>query len=286
MGTVKEPKTYEEQLDILCERGIVVKDKAKCIQVLETTNYYRFTAYLLPFKLEDDTYISGTDFYKVYRIYEFDRKLRGLLFSVIEEIEVFLRAKFAYFHAHKYGACGYLDANNFSPKHKLEKFKENFDREVRNNKNTLFVRHYTQKYNKIFPIWVAVELFTFGMLSKFYGDLKTPDQKILAYEMYHTNPKNMNSWLRCCTDLRNICAHYGRLYYRVFSACPAGLAITEAQKRRLWGAILSLFHLYHDNNKWNSEYLPSLIALFKEYEDDISLYHLAFPENWIEHLTK
>ena len=75
-----------------------------------------------------------------------------------------------------------------------------------------------KKYDGHFPLWVAVELFSFGMLSRFYSDMKTEDKKQLARRLYGTVPKNVSSWLRCCTDLRNICAHYGRLYYRIFSS--------------------------------------------------------------------
>ena len=48
----------------------------------------------------------------------------------------------------------------------------------------------------------------------------TADQKEFAQKHYATIPQNLKSWLRCATDLRNICAHYGRLYYRIFSAIP------------------------------------------------------------------
>ena len=104
MAQLKKPTTYQEQLDILQRRNIVIDDPDRCAAVLESINYYRFTAYFLPFKLKDGTYRSGTRFQRVYRIYEFDRKLRGVLFSALEEVEVYLRAKFAYFRAHKYGA--------------------------------------------------------------------------------------------------------------------------------------------------------------------------------------
>ena len=65
----------------------------------------------------------------------------------------------------------------------------------------------------MFPIWVIVELFTLGMLSFFFADLNTQDQKDLARAVFHSTANNIKSWLRCCTDLRNICAHYGRLYF-------------------------------------------------------------------------
>jgi abortive infection bacteriophage resistance protein len=56
----------------------------------------------------------ATDFNDVYQIYEFDQSLRNLLFAAIEEVEIHLRAKFAYCHAHKYDATSYLDAANYN----------------------------------------------------------------------------------------------------------------------------------------------------------------------------
>lgn len=283
---MKVPTTYTEQLAKLKERGCVIEDEAACCEVLKAVNYYRLSAYFLPFKGADEHYKDGTTFRKVYRIYEFDRKLRGILFSAVEEVEIFLRARFAYYHTHKYGATGYLDSGNYSDKHNAEKFKATLQREIENNKKVLFVKHHLEKYDGVFPIWAIVELFTFGTLSYFYADLTTQDKKQLAEELYRTTPKNLTSWLRCCTDLRNICAHYGRLYYRIFSAMPAGINLTDNAKRRLWGAVLVLKNLYPDPFKWNTEVLLPIQALFEEYAEDIDLYHMAFPTDWQEQLRK
>lgn len=280
MAQLKKPTTYQEQLDILQRRNIVIDDPDRCAAVLESINYYRFTAYFLPFKLKDGTYRSGTRFQRVYRIYEFDRKLRGVLFSALEEVEVYLRSKFAYFHAHKYGAEGYMDAANYSTNHQAEKFHENLAREIASNKRSAFVIHHNEHYDGHFPIWAIVELFTFGMLSRFYSDMKTADQKYLAKELYNTIPKNVISWLRCCTDLRNICAHYGRLYYRIFPATPANIDATQTQSRQLWGAVMALKALYPDSEKWNNEIMSQFHALFEEYYEDVVLGHMGFPKDW------
>jgi len=282
----KMPTTYEQQIDKLKSRGCFIADKVFCREKLQAIGYYRLTAYFLPFKDEDEKYKEGISFHRVYRIYEFDRKLRTILFSAIEEVEIYLRSGFAYFHAHQYGATGYLDPMNFSEKHNDEKFKENIEREIENNKQALFVKHHLENRNGVFPIWVICELFTFGMLSRFYSDLKIADQKRLASELYNTTPKNIISWLRCCTDLRNICAHYGRLYYRIFPAIPAGMQMPDAAKRRLWGAMMALRAVYQHSQKWNSEVLIPIEALFEEYQKDIDLYHLAFPKDWNEQLKK
>lgn len=284
MAQLKDPTTYQQQLDILKSRNVSIDSPDECMSILARVNYYRFAAYFLPFKQSNGTYREGTQFQQVYRIYEFDRKLRGILFSALEEVEIFIRAKLAYFHTHKYGAEGYRISDNFSTLHDAVKFQENLDREISSNKRSAFVKHHNEHYDGHFPVWVIVELFTFGMLSRFYGDLKTADQKQFARELYGTIPKNVNSWLRCCTDLRNICAHYGRLYYRVFSATPAGVDAKEPAINRLWGAMLALKALYPDNVKWNTSVLSQVIALFEEYQDDIVLSHIGFPSDWAEKL--
>ena len=98
-------------------------------------------------------------------------------------------------------------------------------------------------------------------MSSEYSSIKTSDKKRIAKSLYGTTYYNLDSWLRCCTDLRNICAHYGRLYYRIFSAIPAtpdGFPIRLG--RRLFDNIEMLSFLYPDRDKWNNEVLLSIIA--------------------------
>ena len=287
MIQLKPPVTYEQQIKKLSSRGCKIVDTSFCTKVLSQINYYRLSAYFLPFKKNDGNYLPDTDFNSVYQIYEFDRNLRNLLFAAIEEVEIYLRTQLAYYHAHKYGALGYLDANNYNIRHKHDKFKKLIDTEIENNRNTLFVKHHLKNYGGQFPIWVITELFTFGMLSYFYSDLPMPDQKQVARKLFGTIPKNITSWLRCCTDLRNICAHYGRLYYRIFPAAPAGLPSLEAtSNRRLFGAMLTLRALSPDADKWNNETCARLKELITSYFPVINLNHIGFPIEWEVKLKK
>ena len=152
MAEIKRATTYEEQLEILEQRGIVINDENACKKILENINYYRLLAYLLPFKIDDQHYQAGTEFLRVHRIYEFDHKLRRVLFSALEDVEISLRAKFSYYHAHKYGPIGYLDPANFSDKHDPVKFKDQIDREVYNNRSVPFVKHHIDNYGGVFPL--------------------------------------------------------------------------------------------------------------------------------------
>ena len=82
-----------------------------------------------------------------------------------------MRSHLAYFHAHTYGPLGYENSGNYDKKHKHSTFMKNFNREVENNKKSPLVQHHKAHYGGKFPIWAAVELFTFGMTSKFFAEL-------------------------------------------------------------------------------------------------------------------
>lgn len=284
---LKQPSTYKQQIEKLREHGCVVSDEEFCEEVLTRISYYRLSAYFLPFITSKDTYKSGTDFIKIYNLYEFDRKLRRIIFSVIEELEVYLRAQLSYYHTHKYGSDGYMDPSNFNSRHNHDRFKERISDLLKSNSNVAFVNHHMRNYNGKFPLWVLSELFTFGMLSYFYADMITADQKQIAYNTFHTSVSNAKSWLYCCTDLRNLCAHYGRLYYSIFSAAPAQIpGVDKTVKRSLFAAIMALRSLYPDKSKWNNEFLPGVVALFDEYAEVIELRHIGFPENWDKVILK
>lgn len=133
MTNPKKATTYQEQVQILKQRACIIDDEAFCIEKLSSINYYRFSAYLLPYK-EKDKYKNGTNFKTIYQIYEFDRKLRNIIYSGIELIEVSLRTRISYLHGHKYGALGYLDINHFNSHHKHEKFLENIKKFIAINR--------------------------------------------------------------------------------------------------------------------------------------------------------
>lgn len=276
MDKVKEPTTYTQQVEKLKSRGCIISDESKSIDFLSSVGYYRLSAYFLPFKKADDAYMPGTTLERIYHIYEFDSRLRRILFSAIESIEINLRSMISYHYSLKYGSLGYYDKQNFNHDHNPKRFKENVEREIKSNRNQPFVKHHIEKYNCKFPLWAVMELFTFGMLSYFYSDMKTEDQKALFGKKY----KKVRSWLHCCTDLRNMCAHYNRLYYRKFTSIPAGIDVED--NRSLWAQMLVVKELYPSNKNWNTDILPALRKLFDDYHDSIDLKHISFPENWYE----
>ena len=281
---MKEPTTFEEQINLIRSKGFLVfeNEEQDIIDFLKKTNYYRVSAYFLPFRKKDGEFFSNVNFSRVQRIYEFDSLLRGLVFSTIEDIEISIRATLAYYIAHKYGALGYLSADMFSDKHNSVKFDGKIESCIEENKTTLIVKHHKANYGGKFPIWVIVEFFSIGMLSYLYKDLITEDKKNISIKL-NTVPKQLESWLRCLTDLRNRCAHYSRLYYWIFTAMPSlpKDAIFTAD-RKLFTQVMVLKYLYPSPDKWHSKFVIPLKAIIEQYDKDISLKHIGFPENWEE----
>jgi len=285
---MKPETTIKQQIEILKSRSCIIDDNEFAEYILSHINYYRLSAYLLPYKSDNYTsYEENTNFSKIYKTYEFDRKMRKIVFVAVEEIEIDFRTRISYYFAHKYGAEGYLDPNNYNEKHNHEIFEKKIKTCLENHKNSLIVKHHNNKYGGRFPIWALIELFTFGMLTYFYSGLKIADKQELATKMFQTTHNNVSSWLRCCSDLRNICAHYGRLYYHKFSAIPANLSeVDKTSERSLFGAVCALKALYYDKDKWNDEIFSGIENLLNIYKNDINLKHIGFSENWKEKLVK
>ena len=58
--------------------------------------------------------------------------------------------------------------------------------------------------------------------------------------------------------------------------------VSFEQNRKLFSQILTLKFLYPDKKEWGDRIMTELRALIEEYENDISLAHIGFPENWDE----
>lgn len=286
---LKEPKTFDEQIDILKNKNIDIDNIDECRNFLQQTNYYRFSAYYLPFKCADGNCIVNTSFSKLKKIYEFDKRIRILILSVIEDIEIAMRTQIAYHHSHKYGAIGYMSPSSHNKNHDHIDFINHINSCINENRNTLVVKHHMQKYDGKFPLWVIIEFFSIGMLSHFYRGLKTADKKIIAKNLFGSNAShfNMDSWVRCITDLRNKCAHYARLYYASFTAIPKmPNGIEYEPTRRLFSQIYMLKFMYPNNDIWLQSFVTPLVTLIEEYDLYIDLQHIGFPVNWEELLTK
>lgn len=115
----KPALSYQEQLDLLKSRGLVVEDEKKAIHLLAHLSYYRFSAYLYPlleFPKKDHKFKSDATFDQAFMMYCFDRELKRLVFNELEKIEVSFRAQITHKYAHDENPFWYTDPNLFSIK--------------------------------------------------------------------------------------------------------------------------------------------------------------------------
>lgn len=279
---LKLPTTYEQQVEILENRGVVVTDRQYCINELKKINYYRFIAYLLPFKISNDQY-KNISFEKAMGIYFFDIRLRSIITEILEEIEISMRTKIAYTLGHKYGPIGYMDEKIYKYEESFIKLKGEIENAIDKRKDTLVAKHHFNKYGGNFPIWVVIEFFSFGLLSKLYKNLKDEDKNLICKETYVPTHIHLESWLHALAALRNNCAHYSRLYYIIFSIKPKKLRKNQNWlNHRLFTYIHIMKMLYPDKAKWNNYFLVTISALLEVYNEDIDMKHIGFPDNWMK----
>lgn len=282
MKEIKPATTFDEQILRLQNKKIIIDDPDACRSFLSQVNYYRLSGYYLPYMdREKNKCFRPTSFNRIVGIYHFDAELRSLLLETIETIEIFLRSQFSNYHSLKYGPEGYLDPNAFNSDFNYDSFMEHVEQCKKENAKNHVMLHHNRKYGGHFPLWVIIEFFSIGTLSYFYKGLHNADKAYLAKELFNTNYQSVESWLRCLTDLRNCCAHYTRLYYRVFSALPKiPDTIDYKPTRRLFAQICVLKFLYPEKSQWISSFIDPLTALIEKYKSHILLKHLDFPDNW------
>ena len=217
MNYTKPALSFEQQAQRLLDRGLVAPNKATLVSHLKVVNYYRLSAYWYPFKITDpvsgaESFIPNTTFETIWRRYTFDRELRLLVMDAIERVEVaILRTRMVEQFTLHHGPFGYTDIRNFSPRfHPSEhtRLLTELDEAV-DRSNEEFVGRFRGKYTNEprLPLWIAVEVMTFGQLFTLFRNLDRPEQQSLS-QQFNLYPPVLVSWLHTLNFVRNACAHH------------------------------------------------------------------------------
>ena len=278
---VKSPSTVEDQIEKLRSRGCIIEDYDHAVCALSNINYYRLAHYFAIFLETKSHYREGTSFEAVMHIYDFDRMMRSLLLTTLEEVEITMRANISNYHALKYGALGYLNEDSFDNHHNHKAFLRKIDRMIENNTGEQLVTHHIKKYGGAFPLWVIMELFSFGSLNTFFSDMKVEDKRAIADNAFGVPYRCVENWMQCLSELRNRCAHFNRIYANPFSLVPKAIpGLDRNMGDTLFDYILILKQLFPRNEIWNNTFAAKLTLLIAEYNEVIELSYIGFPENW------
>lgn len=272
-----------------------------------------------------DTFVPGTSLSHVVALYEFDHELRTRLGDALSMIE----AAFRFFIGHRLGrvdkfahrdpevlgavrgakqrplarALGAITRRTPPPRivpiTAYREWLEEYDRHEKRARGD-FVLHFREKYGPHLPIWVATEVMSFGVLSNLYGLMRQSDQEILAarFQVHAADGRGdrgaLANWLNSLRNVRNICAHYGRVWNRAFDVlidAPGRARRSEEDllapladdgtNNRLYGVLLVMRHLMLSIDPGNTNAVD-----LADYIDERSralgfgMGQLGFPDDW------
>ncbi len=299
-------------------RGLGVTDDAAALSCLRRIGYYRLSAYWYPlrqirsekcdktgktFVYRRGEFQPDSSFEQVLSLYVFDKRLRLLVLDAIERIEVALRVDISYLlgakdpfaHTNPELLHGNF-AKKVNPKTGRTRHQAWLDRyqAVVDRSQEDFVKHYHKKYGHPFPIWVAVELWEFGMLSTFYQGMRVGDATDIAIKYGLPDWKILQSWLRSLNFVRNVAAHHSRLWNKNLVDQPKLPSLGQVDGfdvlvdrptvvSRIFVVLCILLHFMRiigPNSTWSNR-------LRRHLEDFpamryVSLSDMGFPDDWRE----
>lgn len=285
MGELKQhqpPMTIDEQIENLKNIGLIVKNEGYAKKILNDISYFRLIkAYSLNLKPKNGNYTDKVTFEQIVELYLFNSNFRQIIFPEIEKIEINARCRIANHFAEQYGVLGYLKAENFVNSEYHQAFIDDMNAEIRRNYKAPFVKNFRKNYEDgNLPIYALVEVFSFGTLSKFYKNMRNPDKKAVA-KSFGVGYTYLESWLESFSYVRNICAHYGRLYNAKLSKTPILYKEYSAEgvgNNRIFGVLLCLKELLKNDSHWNL-FVDKIEILFEKYED-VDIKTMGFKEDW------
>ncbi|MBP9212095.1 MAG: Abi family protein [Bacteroidetes bacterium] len=285
----KPPLTLEQQADLLLARGLLA-EREVLLRRLSTVNYYRLSTYLYPFRNADHMFRKDTTLELVWQRYSFDRRLRLIVLDAVERIEVAVRTRIAYVVAQEHGPFAY-DSPLFLPEISLDTYTKWFleIREEIDRSHEPFIHHFRLKYGEdhcIPPIWMAVEVMSFGKMLTLYRGIDRKLKKQIASH-YNVSDTVFLSWLVSINHVRNICAHHGRLIGRPLNLQPK---IPREQKYPDWHepvkiqrdqlfSILTILRYILSADDQAASWSNALFELLLDSQN-IPLEVIGFPANW------
>jgi abortive infection bacteriophage resistance protein len=269
-------------------------DRDYAINWLTHSSYYRLSAYWLyfehPKKLTGPRFKVGTTFERVTALYEFDRELRRLTFKGTEHLEVALRGNWAYQLGQLDHGHSYLDAALYKDRAEFHRNLAKLANGVGRSSET-YIKHYRDNYDvpALPPVWMVAEMMSFGELSRWYSNIKDRSLRNKIADPLGLTETVLVPLVRHINDIRNTCAHHGRLWNRGFRMPPKlaekpqhlneSLDLTARQAGlRIYNGLTMLAYVIGNispTTTWHSELIELLIS-----HPENALHEMGFPTDW------
>ena len=220
-------QSYRQQLNILRSRGMVIgkgTQGSKVMRILERENYYNvingYKELFLQTKATanaDEVYKEGTTFEEVYALYVFDREIRNIYMKYLLKLENTFKTVISHEFSAQYGHDNYLKLENFDNSSEWNisasiKLIGDIQQEIARqmSKHHQVVTHYMTEHGYI-PLWVLVNVLTFGKIENFYKNMKVKDRTAVARQ-FGLQPDELAKFMHMLALARNKCAHDERFF--------------------------------------------------------------------------
>ena len=296
----KQILTITQQVQSYIDSGMTIISRGDVEKALKSIGFYRLRGY--SFQLYDNAtkkYVPGTKFEDILKLYQFDQELSVLIFSMISKIEVALRVRLVESLLVHGDALILQDSSIFKEKKLYWQNMSAIASEIARS-NDVFIKHNFDNHDGEVPVWAAVEVLSFGTLSKIIKNLKTgagSSYSILAanYQykskkgnMVNPSQKMLASWVQGVTVLRNMCAHNSRIYNRTIHTTPEILDVDKITPppahNGVYQILLAMKYLRSSDEEWII-FVDKFDKLIQNYSSVISLVAMNLPTDWKAHLS-
>ncbi len=269
---------------------MVIEDEGRALSQLSSISYFRLANYwrVMEDRTDPRFFSPNTRFEDVVYRYVFDRKLRDLIFTAIQDIEIALRTRVVHHFSMKFGAFWFMDKSLFKDEEIFARCQDSLVKDFARTKEDFINDHFSRYDSPIYPpAWKTFEVVSFGTLSRFYCNFKDADVKrVVANDFNLPRYIFLGSWIKCTSVLRNICAHHARVWNRRFPLIPkmpSSLPLPWIEKInfnpvKLYPHLCYLCYLDMSVNP-NSNFKKELLQLLNSISSS-TLRLMGFPKNW------
>lgn len=302
----KKSFDLNSQITKLSSHGLLIDDMETAKKFLQNCSYFRFSGYAYYFK-DGGEFHPGVKFSDIINLYEFDDEVRKKLIEALRIIEIWMRGQIGDRlgahdpFAHRLPTMLRRErtvwtASSTSVRMSYHaEWLADYTREEKRSQGD-FVSHFRKKYGPHLPVWAATEIMSFGNLSRLFPQLPEEDCSLIAMRAGLVSERgkgdypSLANWINHLRYVRNCCAHYSRIWNRVFDTSLSTPKISDPclpdfnkLPHKLYKTIVAIHFLLcriDPSTAWAKE----IIALIKSFTElnHVNIGDMGFPEGWEE----
>lgn len=239
MSSYGPPLSITQLASKLIQNGLVCPDAAErklLEQRLHCISYYRLEEFSWPYRepghadstARRSTFKPGVSIRQIWNTYVFDRRLRMLLLDAIERFEVALKNNITQVLVETAGYNNPQTDMTLLPKFaaldpqgvsRLARWLQKANKAYAESQEVR-IEHCRKVHGtkdvKDLPLWILMEILTFGGMRTLYEAMDSTLQQQVA-KLMGVEPGVLNGSVKLLHQVRNCCAHHSRVWNRKWS---------------------------------------------------------------------